>query len=171
MSEQEQEQVSTPVVETPVVETPVVETPVVETPVVESNTEVEPVVVDLFIGSSKVVKTEVKENDFIHYELEDGRSGFVKVDQYENMAREQAYDDQFVRVYRAQPISAKCLQVLLDYNIPLNEVDFNVKQIAQSIDDSYEKAVSKLFKRQLTDHIRVGQVDEVLKTNTELIKE
>lgn len=124
-----------------------------------------------FIGSSKVIKDESRENGFIHYETEDGRSGLVKPDQFNNMVRKVAYDDQLVMVYKWQPVTAKVLQIMLDYDVPMADYNFIVKQISQSIVENYEKATSKLYKRQLTDHVRFSQIDEVLKTTTELIVE
>lgn len=139
----------------------------VETPVEESKLEK----ADQYVGQSRIVSSEPRENGFVHYDLEDGRSGLVKYDQFNSMAREAAYDDQMVMVYKWAPVSAQILKCLLDYRMPMSDLNFVTRQVQESIVENYEKAVSKLFKRQLTDHVRLDQVNEVLKTTTELIKE
>lgn len=134
------------------------------------ETKVEaPVVVDLFVGSSKVVKTEVKENDFIRYELEDGRSGVVKVEQYESMAKEQAYEDGLIMSYKWMPASNQMYKLLAENGMAMGEMNFVVKQLQAAILENYEKAASKLFKRQITDQVTLQQVNEVIESKTELI--
>lgn len=139
----------------------------VEAPVVP-ETPVEP---EKFIGSGKVVKMETRDNGFVHYELDSGIVGLVKSDQYDNMVKGAAYDGQMVMVLKWSPVTAQILKLLLDYQLPMSDMNFVSKQMQQSIVDNYEKACSKLFKRQSTDHVRISQIDEVLKTNTDLIIE
>jgi len=137
---------------------------------VTSEEEVKANTMDLYIGQSKVVKTEPN-GMFIHYETEDGRSGLVHFEQYNSMAKEAAYDDDYIMVYKWAPVSAKILKLLLEVNMPMSDLNFITKQVQQSVIDNYEKAVAKKFGRQLTDHVRLSQLDEVLKTDTELIVE
>lgn len=126
---------------------------------------------EYYIGSSKVVKVEPQAENWVHYDLEDGRSGLVRQEQFDAMRRTESYQDEMVMVYKWGPVTSRILQVLLEFDMPMSDMNFVVKQVNQSVIDNYEKAVSKLFKRQLTDHIRLSQIDEVLKTSTEVIKE
>lgn len=138
--------------------------------VIPTEEEVKANVVDLYIGQGKVIKTEPR-GQFVHYELEDGRSGLAHFEQYNSMTKEQPYNEEYAIVYKWAPVSAKILKLLLEVDMPMSDMNFVTKQVQQSIIDNYEKAVAKTFGRQLTDHIRLSQIDSVLKTTTELIKE
>lgn len=132
--------------------------------------EVKENLADLYIGQSKVVKTEAR-GVFVHYETEDGRSGYVHHEQYNSMAKIAPYDEEYILVYKWAPVSAKILKILLEVDMPMSDMNFVTKQVQQSIVDNYEKAVSKKFGRSITDHIRLSQLDEVLKSSTEIIVE
>lgn len=126
---------------------------------------------EYFIGSSKVKSVVPQAENWVHYDLEDGRMGLVRQEQFDSMKKEAAYDDGFVVVYKWLPLTAEMLKLALAYDVPMGEADFVTKQFGQSFSDSYEKAVSKMFKRSITEHIRISQIDEILKSDTELIKE
>jgi len=124
-----------------------------------------------FIGSSKVKSVVPQSENWVRYELEDGRSGLVRQEQFDSMKRDSAYGDEYVIVYKWSPLTAEILKLALMYDIPIGETNFISKQFEQTMVDNYEKAVSKMFKRSITEHIRISQLDEIIKTTTELIKE
>lgn len=124
-----------------------------------------------YVGQSKVVTADLPKEGWVKYGLENGKSGFVTVEQFNNMKSETPYEEEMVRVRKWTPVTAKLLFVLLEADIPMGEVDFVVAQMKQSVLDAYAKATSKLYKRKDEDLVRYSQLHEVIKSDTPFIEE
>ena len=135
-----------------------------EAPVVEQTPAV-------YIGTKKVTSTEAPKEGWTKYTLEDNRTGLVTDEQFASMKSDTAYEDGKVVVKQWSPVTVKVLKLLLEVDMPMGDLDFIVFQIKESVLNNASKAVSKKFSRALENDIRLSQIDAVLKTDTELIKE
>lgn len=84
---------------------------------------------------------------------------------------------------RWDPVTVKMLGLLLDYDFPAGEQGFIISQLFKyeldvvlnklnnSVNVSFDKAVSKKFSRPIQEQIRFSQVAETLKTETPFIEE
>lgn len=131
----------------------------------------EAVIVDQYIGASKVVKTEPRDKDFVHYELADGRTGLVRFDQLNSMEKDQPYEDGLIISYKWMPVNNQIYKILSEYDMPMSDLGFIIKQLHASVVENADKASAKLFKRQSTDNVRLSQVNEIIESKTELIVE
>ena len=134
----------------------------------EENTQPEK---QLFIGTKLATKI-VRDGDVVFY-TPDGENMPRKATalQFDSMASELPYDDAEVQVRRWKPVVAKLLSILLEEDMQLGDKDFILTRLEESLIKNYNDAVAKLFKRKHISFIRLSQLDEVLKQDSEMVED
>lgn len=115
-----------------------------------------------YIGTKKIVDQQPEAEGLVTYKLEDGTNATVRADQFESMAKEEAYEDGMVRVYKWNPAVSKVMEILLAYDMTLLEKDFVINRIDATIIENYGKAAAKLFGSDFEHNIKLSQIHKAL---------
>lgn len=132
-----------------------------------------------YIGQHEVVKADMPKEGWISYTImfpnmegvEEEVTSSVLVEQFEAMKSEEPYPDGEVAVREWKACLSELMGVILKYDIQMADRDFITNQLNSSITENYRKAAAKLFKRKHIDFVRMSQIDEVLKSDTEFLPE
>src|SRR6185503_20476285 len=120
----------------------------VQEPVHESvaeATEVTPVVTepDIYVGATKVTPVTLP-SGLISVTV-DGNEIKATQDQFDSMKSVAPYEDGLIMIKKWKPTIAKVLTILTQDNLTMNEKDFVIQRIDQSILHNYRSATAKLF--------------------------
>lgn len=117
----------------------------------------------LYIGQNKVVKyNQDKATGLAAYQLEDGSYGDCTIEQFTMMASPEPYGDGRIAVRKWKPTLKKILQILREDNLRILEKSFVLQQLELSIDDVFDRAVSKLMNVDFKEEVTLQQLNEIV---------
>ena len=115
----------------------------------------------LFIGSKKV--TEINELEGkVQYSLEDATQFTVFKDQFDSMAKEQAYDDGMINVFKFKPIVQAYVGVFMKYNLSLQEIPYSISRLNDAMDRIIDGSIAEKYGVKYKDDIKFSQLSETL---------
>jgi hypothetical protein len=115
----------------------------------------------LFIGSKKV--TEFNEiGDKVQYSLEDATQFTVFKDQFDSMAKEQAYDDGMTNIYKFKPVVKEYVKVFLKYDLNLQEIPYSIHRLNDAVDRMIDGSFAEKYGVQFKDHIKFKDLSDTL---------
>lgn len=132
-----------------------------------------------YVGQQEVTKADYPKEGWVQYtiqypnmkgELED-ITETVTVEQFDAIKSETPYENGLVAVKMWNGLISELLAVLLKHDIRMGDKEFIIQRLDQSIVENYRKATAKLFKRKHGDFVRFSQVDEILKSDTEMLED
>ena len=131
----------------------------------------QPVEKQWFIGTKLATKILTDGNDVFYTPDGEDVPRKASQEQFASMVSELPYDDAEVQLRRWKPVVAKMLGVLLEADMQLGDKDFVLNRLEESLIKNYNDAVAKLFKRKHISFIRLGQIDEILKQDSEMVED
>lgn len=132
-----------------------------------------------YIGQNEIIKADIPREGWITYtimfpnmkgELEE-LVETVSIEQFDAMKSETPYEDGQVPVRQWNGLISELLKTLLKYDIRMGDKDFIVQRLDASIKENFKKATAKLYKRKHNDFVRFSQIDEILKSDTEMYED
>jgi len=110
---------------------------------------------DLYIGKTKIKEYHIHEDiDLVSVMMENEKTYDYTHEQFENVAREEAYDDMLEASYKWESTMKKIIKLLTNNRANLADTSFVLGRIKESIDGSLRKS--------LLDYYNVVDEHEVL---------
>jgi len=139
--------------------------------VAEDSVVSEPVDKVVYIGTKAVTKI-LHDGDIVFYTpVGEDMPRKTTLSQFSSMVSELPYDDAEVQLRRWSPVVSKLLGILLEADMQLGDRDFVLNRLDESLTKNYNDAIAKMFKRKHISFVRLSQIDEILKQDSELIED
>jgi hypothetical protein len=113
-----------------------------------------------FIGQKKIASTKDVEGK-VEITYQDGTKEILKKELYEAMAGS-PIDPSSLQEKRVEPIVKAALELLLDWDIRLEDFDYILSKLRLSVEDNMRQANEKLWGNKIHDR-KISDVDKVLK--------
>jgi hypothetical protein len=114
----------------------------------------------VYVGSAVVVPVQ-NPNGLIEVVIE-GVTIKATQEQWDSMKSDVPYEDGLVMIRKWKPTIAKVLSVLTQDNLTMNDKDFVMQRVDQSILQNYRSAVSKLFGVEGQEDVSMQQIIDIV---------
>ena len=125
---------------------------------VEAAPEV--VIANIYVGSAKVTPVTLP-SGLISVTIE-GVEIKATQEQFDSMKSDAPYEDGLVMIRKWKPTIAKVLSVLTQDNLTMNDKDFVIQRVDQSILQNYRSAISKLFGVEGQEDVSMQQIIDIV---------
>lgn len=123
----------------------------------------------VFIGSSRVTKTEILPSGLIRAYLHEPSGVPPELDftaeQYEAVKSATPYEDGRISIKKWNMFIAKTILLLMENNMQMGDMSYVLGRLRESLQNNFEIGVAKKFGVKDQDFITLQQIDEVLKSN------
>lgn len=133
------------------------------TPVQTENTVAvaeAPAVESIYVGATAVTPTTLP-NGLILIML-DGIKVLATQEQFDSMQSPTPYEDGLIMIRKWKPTISKVLSVLTQDNLTMNDKDFVMSRIDQSILQNYRAATAKLFGVEGQEDVTMQQIIDIV---------
>ena len=114
----------------------------------------------VYVGSAVVVPVQ-NPNGLIEVVIE-GVTIKATQEQWDSMKSDVPYEDGLVMIRKWKPTIAKVLSVLTQDNLTMNDKDFVIQRVDQSILQNYRSAISKLFGVEGQEDVSMQQIIDIV---------
>ena len=134
----------------------------VEAPVVTEGSvkEFEVATPGIYVGSAKVTPITLP-SGLISVTIE-GVEIKSTQEQFDSMKSDKPYEDGLVMIRKWKPTIAKVLSVLTADNLTMNDKDFVIQRVDQSILQNYRSAIAKLFGVEGQEDVSMQQIIDIV---------
>lgn len=116
-----------------------------------------------YIGASSITTDEIIDG-IHHITLSDGSLEYLTHDQFVAVISPEPYKDGEITLRKWKPTVSGIMQLLLDANMQMNDKDWLMSRIDQTLVENFKTAVAKKFGVRQYDNISLKAIDEVLKS-------
>ena len=114
----------------------------------------------IYVGSAVVVP--VQNPDGLIEIVIEGVTIKATQEQWDSMKSDKPYEDGLVMIRKWKPTIAKVLSVLTQDNLTMNDKDFVIQRVDQSILQNYRSAISKLFGVEGQEDVSMQQIIDIV---------
>ena len=115
---------------------------------------------DIYVGTAKVTPVTLP-SGLISVTIE-GVEIKSTQEQFDSMKSDTPYEDGLVMIRKWKPTIAKVLSVLTQDNLTMNDKDFVIQRVDQSILQNYRSAISKLFGVEGQEDVSMQQIIDIV---------